>query len=323
MQLTMYHNPRCSTCRKVLESLKARGAQVTTIEYLVHPPNAAALRRLLQALNMTARELLRAKEELYTTLGLGDVGRSEEELLAAMAAHPKLIQRPIVLWGERAVLARPPEKVAELFSELSDNDSIEYPDFAQQLIAMQAADLAMRNRLIAQGELGGGYHPQMEALHGEHAVALQRIIDSIGYPSPSKVGKEASEAAWLVVQHSISHPEFMRRCRAYLEKAARSGEANAALHLAYLSDRIAVLEGRPQLYGTQFDWDQNAQMSPNQVDNPERVNQRRLALGLKSLEEQTSIMRTRVESENQAPPVDYAIREREQECWRRRAGWVK
>lgn len=319
----MYHNPGCSTCRKVLEDLEARGALVTMIEYLDHPPDAEALRRLLQALKMTPRELLRAKEELFTTLGLGDPGRSEEELIAAMAAHPKLIQRPIVTRGESAVLARPPERVAELFSAFSDTDGIDHPDFARQLIAMQAADLAMRDRLIARGELGGGYHPQMEALHGEHALAMQRMMDSIGYPSASKVGKEANEAAWLVVQHSISHPEFMRRCRGYLEQDSRAGEPNAALHLAYLSDRIAVLEGRPQLYGTQFDWDQNAQMSPNEVDDPQRVNERRHALGLNSLEEQVLVMRTRVAAESQTAPLDYASRQREQECWRRRVGWLK
>lgn len=115
----------------------------------------------------------------------------------------------------------------------------------------------------------------------------------------------------------------MRRCREYLEQAVRAGEANEALHLAYLSDRIAVLEGRAQLYGTQFDWDQDGQMSPNKVDEPERVNERRCVLGLNDLEEQTAIMRKRVEAEGQTAPLDYIARQREQERWRRRVGWLQ
>jgi arsenate reductase len=114
--LTLYHNPRCSKSRGALELLEARGLTPQVVRYLETPPSAAELRELLSKLGIGARALLRSGEDEYKELGLADASLSDEQLIAAMAAHPKLIERPILVAGKRAVIGRPPEKVLELLA---------------------------------------------------------------------------------------------------------------------------------------------------------------------------------------------------------------
>ncbi|MFJ7884892.1 arsenate reductase (glutaredoxin) [Pseudomonas sp. NPDC096917] len=112
--LTLYHNPRCSKSRGALELLQARGLAPTIVRYLDTPLDAAQLHDLLGKLHISARQLLRTGEDAYTTLNLADASLSDEQLIAAMAAHPKLIERPILVAGDNAVIGRPPEKVLEI-----------------------------------------------------------------------------------------------------------------------------------------------------------------------------------------------------------------
>jgi arsenate reductase len=112
--LTLYHNPRCSKSRGALELLEGRGLTPTVVRYLETPPDAAQLRDLLGKLGIGARGLLRTGEDEYKTLNLADASLSEEQLIAAMAAHPKLIERPILIAGDKAVIGRPPEKILEI-----------------------------------------------------------------------------------------------------------------------------------------------------------------------------------------------------------------
>ncbi|KMM81461.1 arsenate reductase (glutaredoxin) [Pseudomonas deceptionensis] len=112
--LTLYHNPRCSKSRGALELLEARGLTPTVVRYLDTPPDAPQLRDLLAKLGISARQLLRSGEEEYKTLNLADSSLSEAQLIDAMAAHPKLIERPILVAGDKAVIGRPPEKVLEI-----------------------------------------------------------------------------------------------------------------------------------------------------------------------------------------------------------------
>ena len=114
LMVTIYHNPRCSKSRDTLALIEARGISPTVIHYLDTPPDAATLKSLLGALGLSARELLRRNEADYQTLGLERPECSEAELIAAMVAHPRLIERPIVVVGERAVIGRPPQNVLEL-----------------------------------------------------------------------------------------------------------------------------------------------------------------------------------------------------------------
>lgn len=197
-----------------------------------------------------------------------------------------------------------------------------YEDIAKNIIDLKNADLALRDELIQRGELGEGYNEEMRALHNKNARVLNEIIDSIGYPTIAKVGKEGSEAAWLVIQHAIEQPEFMKKCAQLLQIAVQENEADPK-SLAYLTDRIAVFEGKPQSYGTQFDWDENGNLSANAFDNLIEVNKRRKALGLNTIEEQTELIRKNARNENHYAPKNFEERKREIELWKKKVGWIK
>ena len=109
-----YHNPRCSKSRAALDLLAERGVHPETVAYLEQPPDIASLHELLGMLGLPARALLRTGEPEYAELGLDDPSLPDEVLLAAMHAHPGLIERPIFVHGGRAVIGRPPERVLEL-----------------------------------------------------------------------------------------------------------------------------------------------------------------------------------------------------------------
>lgn len=112
--ITLYHNPRCSKSRQALALLQEHGIEPDTVLYLEQPPTLAQLRELLAKLGMAPRELLRKGEDAYKALNLADASLSDEVLLKAMVAQPKLIERPIAVRGDRAVVGRPPERVLEL-----------------------------------------------------------------------------------------------------------------------------------------------------------------------------------------------------------------
>ena len=116
MKATILHNPRCSKSRAALELLHARGLEPVIVRYLETPPDVATLHTLLGKLGISARALLRTGEEEYKTLDLADATLGEERLVQAMAEHPKLIERPILVNGERAVIGRPPENVLEILA---------------------------------------------------------------------------------------------------------------------------------------------------------------------------------------------------------------
>ncbi|MEC8083877.1 MAG: arsenate reductase (glutaredoxin) [Pseudomonadota bacterium] len=111
MTVTIYHNPRCSKSRQTLALLQERGVTPTVVEYLKTPPDAATLGDILAKLGCPPRQLMRVKEAVYRELGLGDGSRSDADLIQAMVDNPILIERPIVLAGDRAALGRPPEAV--------------------------------------------------------------------------------------------------------------------------------------------------------------------------------------------------------------------
>ncbi|AJC20366.1 arsenate reductase (glutaredoxin) [Pandoraea pulmonicola] len=110
--ITVYHNPRCSKSREALALVEGSpsvgGGDLQIIEYLKTPPTLADLKRLHKLLDVPVREMIRSNETEYTELGLNDPSLTDGELLAAIAKHPKLLQRPIVVNGDKAVIARPP-----------------------------------------------------------------------------------------------------------------------------------------------------------------------------------------------------------------------
>ena len=113
MTVTLYHNPRCSKSRATLELLQQHGVDVELIHYLDTPPTAAELHTLLAALGMQAIELVRRKESVWTALNL-NADDDDSQIINAMAQHPILIERPIAVVGNKAVIGRPPENVLTL-----------------------------------------------------------------------------------------------------------------------------------------------------------------------------------------------------------------
>ena len=110
--VTIYHNPRCSKSRDTLSLLKSNGIEPQVVLYLETPPDAQTLRQLLHMLGMgSARELMRQKEDLYSSLNLDDPYLTEETLIQAMVENPKLIERPVVVANGQARIGRPPENV--------------------------------------------------------------------------------------------------------------------------------------------------------------------------------------------------------------------
>ena len=114
MNATIYHNPKCGTSRKTLDYLNQAGADVTVVDYLKHPPSRAELERLYRRAGISPRQGMRAKEPLAAELGLLDEAVSDEAILDAMAAHPILIERPLVETAKGVRLCRPMDEVRAL-----------------------------------------------------------------------------------------------------------------------------------------------------------------------------------------------------------------
>jgi arsenate reductase len=112
--LTVYEKPSCSTCRKLRELLVERGQEFESVDYHVTGIGAEELRGLLAKMGASPRDVLRMREPLVEELGLDETAVGDEQLIAAMVANPVLVQRPIVVCADRAVLARPVERVLEL-----------------------------------------------------------------------------------------------------------------------------------------------------------------------------------------------------------------
>ncbi len=114
MSVKMFHNPRCSKSRATLQLLAERGIEPEIILYLQDPPGTDEITRILRLLNFTPRELMRRGESEYRELGLDQSSLDDRELIEAMAKHPKLIERPIVLANGKAAVGRPPESILSI-----------------------------------------------------------------------------------------------------------------------------------------------------------------------------------------------------------------
>ena len=113
-RLTIYQKPTCTTCRTVIKLLQSSGVDFDAINYYIEPIPKAKLKDLLRKMGMKPRELLRSKEPIYKQLRLAERKLSDDQLIDLMVKHPDLIQRPIIEKGERAILARPPERLKEI-----------------------------------------------------------------------------------------------------------------------------------------------------------------------------------------------------------------
>lgn len=169
-----------------------------------------------------------------------------------------------------------------------------------ELIAMAQRDQDLLQALKDSGELPeNAYHPALKALHEANTSRAREIIRDNGWPAISEVGEDASEAMWLIVQHSIEDPEFMLSCVARLRRLVDTNEAKG-WQLAFLEDRALMLQDKPQVYGTQHVLDSAGELQPYAIAEPEDVDHRRAALGLEPLAERTAFLRADHEKVRQA-----------------------
>ena len=114
MGIKIYHNSRCSKSRQTLEILKKKNSDIEIVEYLKSPPTFEELSVILRKLKYEPRELLRKSEEVYKKENLSDVSISNNKIIEKMVTYPILIERPIVINGDKAVIGRPPERVLDI-----------------------------------------------------------------------------------------------------------------------------------------------------------------------------------------------------------------
>ena len=183
------------------------------------------------------------------------------------------------------------------------------------LLEMAATDQRVRAELLHEGTLFDGYQPRMAEVHHHNALTLTAIMDEVGWPSARLMGRDACDAAWLVLQHSIGDPSVMRRGLTLLQNHPDDGVAPA--QLAMLEDRVRTMSGLPQSYGTQFDWDEHGVLAPRQIEDPDQVELRRKAVGLPPLADKQREMNEMAAR----PPGDLAQRRREIEQWEVSVGW--
>ena len=174
-------------------------------------------------------------------------------------------------------------------------------------------DLMMRNVLQEKGILNDTYHPEMEKVHIENAKKLKALIDKMGFPVLSNAGEEGVRLSWLIIQHAISLPDFMKECLVQMRLAAAAQDYTLEL-VAYTDDRVAYFEGRSQLYGTNMDWIEG-ELKPTPIDDPSFVNSRRKSFGLPPMEVHF------LGAQAERPPKDPEKKALEFEAWLRKVGW--
>ncbi|MBA5793431.1 hypothetical protein H1R17_09990 [Flavobacterium sp. xlx-214] len=182
-------------------------------------------------------------------------------------------------------------------------------EYSIELIQMEKHDLHVREKLLKENKLTSGYDLEMENVHQSNAKRLREIIDKIGFPTISKVGRKASDAAWLIIQHAISEPIFMEN--SYKLMLENQTDINLK-NIAFLYDRIQFFKGKPQKFGTQL----NSDGTIYPVESKENLNNEREKYNLYKLSD--------LEIEK-IPNID-KIEQLENEnheyiLWRQKVGW--
>lgn len=179
-----------------------------------------------------------------------------------------------------------------------------------ELLEMERVDRAVRGDLVVRGELHrDGYHPEMEAIHRTHNARIRAVIEEHGWPGYALVGEDGCRAAGFIVQHAILDPDLQRSCVGLLEQAIGRGEADPFM-LALLTDRVRMGDGLPQIYGTQYVGAAAGGIEPWPIAEPERVDERRRAVGLPPLAENTARLIEQHRKEAGVTPTDADVRDR-------------
>lgn len=148
---------------------------------------------------------------------------------------------------------------------------------------------------VAEGSLFNRSYVHIDEVHRRNAKRLKEIVSQHGWPGRSLVGEEGATYAWMILQHASNDIDFQREGLGLIQLAASLHEAPIS-HAAYLEDIIRISEGRPQIYGTQFDLDLDGVMNPLPIEDPAHVNERRRAAGLDRIEERVHVLREQAAS---------------------------
>jgi hypothetical protein len=197
--------------------------------------------------------------------------------------------------------------------KLMDNDLLE------QLEHLKKLDIATREKLLNEGRLYGQYDPELQKIHIDNAHALDEIISNHGWPTISKVGIEGTRLAWLIAQHAICTPDLQRKFYRLLSEAAESGDAPKK-QVALLIDRIRFNEGRPQIYGTVLDWNEQGEFTC-ELEDPDKVDELRQGVGMPPFEQARQEHRDEVLGEGGQPPENYEKYKEGVAEWAKRIGW--
>ena len=189
-----------------------------------------------------------------------------------------------------------------------------------ELEKLQQRDVDTREKLLRENRLYGTYDEEIQRVHRENAVALASIVESHGWPGISKVGLDGCRLAWLIAQHSICTPELQRGFLLALEDAAKSGDVPKK-QVALLTDRIRFNEGKPQIYGTVLDWNEHGELNCD-VEDPEHIDFRRLAVGLQPFAQSLKEHREEVTAEGGKPPANFKIYKEAATLWAKQVGWL-
>ena len=193
------------------------------------------------------------------------------------------------------------------------------PAIVATLRKLAERDRRTRERLLAEGRLFGDYADEMQRVHRDNAAALADLVAAHGWPGRTLAGEEGSRLAWRIAQHSICTPGLQRGFLASLRRAVATGDAPPR-QAAMLLDRIRFNEGRPQVYGTVFDWNERGELGC-EIEDTAGVDARRAAVGLPPFAQSLAEQRAAVAAEGGAPPADFAAYRRRQAAWARRIGW--
>ncbi len=153
---------------------------------------------------------------------------------------------------------------------------------SKEILEMHTADQELRERLLDTPWTDADIYA-WAGLHARNNDRLRAIIVEIGWPTKSRVGMDASNAAWLIAQHADNDVEFQKHCLEHMGKEPESEVSHQ--HIAFLYDRICINENRPQYFGTQFTTDENGAHIPMPIEDQDNVDARRVAIGMDTIAE--------------------------------------
>jgi ATP-dependent Clp protease ATP-binding subunit ClpA len=217
-----------------------------------------------------------------------------EHLLLGMLAEPDAVATRVL--DGLGITAKVRAKLAAVFEEARYPSEGPPPyvvadwELRHQLLARRQRDQELRGRRMTfqagpRGEMPGearAFIDELQEVDRENTEWLKSVVRTRGWPGRSLVGADAAHAAWLLAQHADGNPAFQRECLALLEDTAERGEAQRS-HVAYLTDRVHLAEGRLQRYGTQLTRSATGEMVPRPIEDPDSVDERRATVGLEPL----------------------------------------